>query len=65
MNTVEKSIFEVINQEAKVILAELDELTPAKYDLHDPEQLAKNNEVFLEIFDRLIEVESIMKPIKE
>lgn len=61
MNTVEEFALEAINRDVKAILAELDELLAAKYDQLDPQQLAKNNEAFIQLLDQLNAIDSPFK----
>ncbi len=61
MNTVEESAFEAINRDIKAILVELDELLAVNYDQLDPQQLAKNNEAFIQLLDQLNTIDSPFK----
>lgn len=59
-----KEEFELINQNSKELLIKVEALMSAKNDFFDDKQLAKNNEVFLELLDRLPEIKFIAQTDK-
>lgn len=60
MSTEEKSASEAAHEDMKAILAELDEIFAIKYDDLDSEQIAKNNEKFIQLLDRLNEFKPVL-----
>lgn len=60
MSTEEKSALDVGHEDMKAILAELDAIFAIKYDQLDAEQIAKNNEKFIQLLDRLNEFKPVL-----
>lgn len=59
-----KEEFELINQNLKELLIKVEALVSVRNDFFDDKQLAKNNEVFLELLDRLPEIKFIAQTDK-
>lgn len=62
--TDEKFAFETLNSEVKAIFAELDELIAQRGNLTDSKQIEKNNDMFLELLDQLLDVRSTIEELQ-